>query len=185
MSIIAYTEETLANAVYEAMRLRGMDVGPSTIPRIRTAIPTALELLGERVKDGSEYRRMQKDFAVTPVAGFIDLSALTGIVFDFRKASIRVSATDVYLEAVDDILTLQNGDLPTGTTYYAQDGRALRVRDTNGSLTAYVTPVKVRSNYKPSLADVARPLPDYFEGALIETVIGVVGASPVAMEAAT
>lgn len=182
MSIVAYTDETLTNAVYEAMRLRGMDVGPSAIPRIRTAIPTALELLGERVKDGPEYRRMQKDFAVTPVAGVIDLSVLTGIVFDLRKSSVRVSATDVYLEPVDDLLTLQNGDLPLGMDYYAQDGRTLRVRNAAGSLTAYVTPVKVRAGYKPSLTDSTRPLPDYFEGALVETAIGLVGASPVAAE---
>jgi hypothetical protein len=184
MSIVAYTEETFAQAVYESMRMRGMDVGASVIPRIRTVIQTAFELLGERVKDGPEYRRMQKDFEVTPVAGVIDLSALTGIVYDHAKASVRVSATNAYLEPVDDLLTLQNGDLPAGTDYYAQDGRTLRVRNSAGSLTAYVTPVKVRANYKPSLTDAARPLPDYFEGAAIETTIGLVGASPVAEEVA-
>lgn len=58
MSIVTYTDETLANAVYEAMRSRGLNVNSSVIPRLRTMIPTALELLGERVKDGPEYKRM-------------------------------------------------------------------------------------------------------------------------------
>jgi hypothetical protein len=177
MSIVAYTEESLTNAIYEAMRVRGMDVGASMIPRIRTIIPTALELLGERVKDGPEYHRMQKDFSITPVAGLIDLSGQTGILFDIKKSTVRNASTDAYLEAVDNLITLQNGDLPTDVVYYAEDGRGLRVRSITGLLTDYVTPVKVRSNYKPSLTDSARPLPDYFEGALIETAIGLAGPS--------
>jgi hypothetical protein len=177
MSIIAYTEETLANAVYEAMRVRGMDVGSSIIPRIRVVIPTALELLGERVKDGPEYKRMQKDFSITPIAGVIDYSGETGIIFDFKKASVRNASTNAYLEPVDNLMTLQNGDFDTGTVYYAEDGRSLRVRSTTGLLNDYGTAVKVRANYKPSLTDSSRPLPDYFEGALIETAIGLIGVS--------
>lgn len=113
------------------------------------------------------------------------MSAQTGILFDFKKSSVRVAATDVYLEPVDDLIALQNGDFDDDSVYYAVDGRALRVRSTTGLLTDYATPVKVRANYKPSLADATRPLPDYFEGALIETVIGLVGASPASAEMAT
>lgn len=190
-----YTEESLTNAVYETLQARGVDVtalrvrsvnvGASLIPRIRTMIPAALELLSDRVKEGKDYQKGQKDFSITPVAGVIDLAAQPYVLFDFNKSTVTVAATGAYLEPVDDLWTLQNGDLPTSSTYYAEDGRTLRVRSTSGLLTDYVTPVKVRSNYVFSLTDTARPLPDHFDGALLATVVGMcIGKSSESMEAA-
>lgn len=175
-----YTEETLPLAVFESLRSRGVPADSSLIPRIRVLIPSALELLSDRVKEGKDYAKGQKDYAITPVAGVIDLIAPAFILFDFNKASVRVSATNVFLEPIDDLWTLQNGDLPTDVSYYAEEGRTLRVRSvTTGLLTDYIAPVKVKSNYVFSLTDAARPLPDYFDGALVNTLVGMCMANPV------
>lgn len=175
-----YTEETLPLVVYESLRSRGVPADSSLIPRIRVMLPSALELLSDRVKEGKDYQKGQKDYAITPVAGVIDLSVPTFMLFDFNKSTVRVSASNVYLEPLDDLWTLQNGDLPTDVSYYAEEGRTLRVRSvTTGLLTDYVAPVKVRTNYVFSLTDATRPLPDFFDGALVNTLVGMCMANPV------
>lgn len=170
-------ETTLA---LRAMELAGL---PETeLPRVISQIPAALELLGEEVKNSPNYADMQTDFTAAPVAGLLDLSAIDGILFDMGRSTVRVSATGQRLTPVDDLLTLQDGRLPSDAVYYAQEGRGLRFRSTTPSLTDYATPVKVRANYEPSLTDVTRPVPVRFEGRAVATLAGLV--SPAARKEA-
>jgi hypothetical protein len=174
---MAYTDETLANAAYEALRSRGAGVGASLIPRIRTMIPAALELLGERVARGMDYEDMQADFTATPSAGSLDLSAIAGIIFLSGRATVRVASSDVLIPEIDDVQTLQDAGLPSDGVLFSRHGRTLRFRSITPSLTDYATAVKLRSNYVPSLTVSARPLPVRFEGAAVETLAGLVAPS--------
>lgn len=168
---MSYTAQTLANDAFEKIKTLNPQAPASLIPRIYTLIPAALELLADRVKRSIDYRGLQTDFSVTPVAGLVDLTALAGILFDINRSTVRVSATNDYLSPVDNIITLENGGLPNDQPYYAQDGTTLRIRSVTPLLTDYTTPLKIKSNYIPSLTDAALPLPSQYEGALLETVV--------------
>jgi hypothetical protein len=172
---MALTENTLA---LRALELAGL---PETeLPRVVSQIPAGLELLGLEVRSSPDYADMQADFPATPVAGLLDLSAIDGILFDMGRSTVRVSATNQRLTPIDDLLTLQDGRLPSDAVYYAQDGRGLRFRSATPSLTDYATAVKIRANYVPSLIDSARSVPLRFEGRLVALLASLVAVKEAA-----
>jgi hypothetical protein len=131
----------------------------------------ALDLMAKRVAAGPAYEGLQTDYSVNTVAGFIDLRALTGILFDIDRARVRVTSTNATVRAVDSYETLENGGLQPDQIYYAQDGTGLRFRDLTGSITAYAVAVKIMANYIPSFTDAALPIPTQYEPALVSTMV--------------
>lgn len=176
LSLVQRTFASLVNA--------GADPTKVKIPNLLALIPDALELLGKRVAAGDDYEGLQMDFDVTPIAGVADLAVVSdGILFDLARARVRVAASDVTLQPIDSLETLQNGDLPNDQVWYAQEGSTLRFRSTTPSLTNYVTPVKVKANYIPSLLDAALPLPFQYESALVLIMVELAHGDATPMEA--
>jgi hypothetical protein len=167
---MSYTDETLSIAAYERLKVLNPSAPPSFVPRLRTMVQAALELLGERIARSPDYEAMQADFAFTPAAGVVDLSTQDGLIFLPGRSRVRVAATNAEIPEVDDALTMQDAGLPNDSAYFARVGRTLRFRSTTPSLDDYVTPVKVRTNYVPSLTDATRPLPVRFQGAAVESL---------------
>lgn len=165
------------NAVERALRqlMKRLGLDDSMMVTARTTLGViandALELMAKRVAEGDAYEGLQKDFAVTPTTGFIDLTALTGILFDINRCRIRVTASNATVRACDSYETLEHGDLPLDQVWYAQDGRGLRFRGTDGSISTFVSPVLIRANYIPSFTDVTLPIPDQFKAALVTTMV--------------
>jgi hypothetical protein len=135
-----------------------------------TLIPVALELLADKVAQGPGYKGLQKDFDLTPVAGAVDIPTL--MIFDINRSVVRVASSNDFLTPIDDILTLENGNLPSDQVYYALDGSSLRFRSTTPSLTDYATAVKVRANFIPTPAT----LPTQYEGNAVEVLVSLVGS---------
>lgn len=168
---MAYANETiLANDAYERIKVLSPQAPPSLIPRLVTMVPAALELLADKVAQGLGYRGLQKDFDLTPTAGAVDIPTL--MLFDINKATVRVASSNDYLTPIDDVLTLENGNLPLDQVYYARDGSTLRFRSTTGLLTDYATALKVRANFIPTLSTL--PTTQY-EGNLVETLAAMAG----------
>lgn len=176
---MAYTELPLANDVYERLKVLNPQAPPSLVPRLVTMIPAALELLADKVRQGPGYRGLQKDFDLTPAAGAVDIPTL--MLFDINKSTVRVASSNDYLTPIDDVLTLENGTLPSDQVYYAADGSTLRFRSTTGLLTDYATAVKVKANFIPTLAT----LPTQYEGNLVEVLVSLAASSHIEEMSAT
>lgn len=168
------TELHIAQRAFASLVASGGDPATIKIPHLISLIPLGLELLAKRVADSDAYEGLQRDYTATPAAGFLDLDTLANVLFDIDKCRVRVSASNASLAAVDSYETLEHGELALDQVYYAQDGTALRFRDTAGSLVAYATALKVRANYIPSLTDSSYPLPSQYVGALVSQVVELV-----------
>jgi hypothetical protein len=137
-----------------------------------TLTSDALEITSHRIAKEDGYEGLQKDFAVTPTAGAIDLTAIDTLIFDIARSRVRETGTNLPLRAVDSLETLVHGGLQTDKAAYAQDGAELRFRDLNGALGSYATPVKIKANYVLTLDDV----PGSYEATLVQTLAGLVGS---------
>jgi hypothetical protein len=165
------TNQTAALLAYERLKTEKA-VAPSIIPRLITMIPAALELLAERaLREDSE--GLQKDFAATPVAGEVDLTALSGILFDLKKSTVRIASSDVTLNPIDNIITLEQANLSVDQVYYTQRGMELVFRNTDGLITTFTTPVVIKSAFIPTVAT----LPARYEGALVATLVEMAGGA--------
>lgn len=166
---------TSPELVEQTIRKLVLDPTPEVRLSLQTAahtqIPNALKTVSHRVAKESGYEGLQKDFSVTPTAGVIDLTALTGIIFDIARSRVRVASSNLPINAVDSMETLVNAGLPTDVVLYAQDGTDLRFRDTAGALGTYVTPVKIKANSILALSEV----PSQYEALLVETLAGLLG----------
>jgi hypothetical protein len=163
------TNQTLALLAYERLKTEKA-VAPSIIPRLITMVPAALELLAERaLREDSE--GLQKDFPATPVAGEVDLTALSGILFDLKKSTVRIASSDVTLNPIDNIITLEQANLSVDQAYYTQRGMELVFRNTDGLITTFTTPVVIKSTFIPTVAT----LPARYEGALVATLVEMAG----------
>lgn len=167
---MAWTQTTLALAVYEALKAREPRVPPSTLPRIAAQVPAALELMAKRIAAGPGYEGLQKDFDATPTAGVYDTSAASTMLFDIDRSQVRVASSGSTLQAVDNLRTLDRGGLPSDVVYYALDGGRIVFRSTTPAINDYVTPVKIRASFVPTLAEVTT----YgLDGTLLETLLGM------------
>jgi hypothetical protein len=174
---MAYTDQSLANDAYERLKVLNPATLPSIIPRIITMIPAALSLLAERaLREDSE--GLQKDFAATPVAGEVDLTALSGILFDLKKSTVRIASSDVTLNPIDNITTLEQANLSVDQVYYTQRGMELVFRNTDGLITTFTTPVVIKSTFIPTTAT----LPARYDGALVATLVEMAGGAAEATE---
>ena len=169
---------TAQQAVQRALRQvkkSGNRLSPEEATLVRSTLSViandALELMAKRVAAGEAYEGLQIDYLATPVLGFLDLTLLTGILFDIDRARIRVASTHATLRAVDSYETLENGNLPLDQIYYAQDGVGLRLRDLTGSIVLYAVAVKIMANYVPSFTNASFPIPTQYEGALVSTMV--------------
>lgn len=138
---------------------------------VYTQMPNALKTLSHRVAKEEGYEGLQKDFNVTPSAGVVDLTALSGVIFDLARSRVRVASTNAPLNAVDSLETLVYGGLPTDAPLYAQDGTDLHFRDAAGAMGTYATPIKIKANYILALSEV----PTQYEALLVETLAGLLG----------
>lgn len=175
---MAVSEASIAQRTFAALVAAGADPAHVKIPNLVALIPDALELLGKRVAAGMDYQGLQTDFSATPAAGLLDLSSLTGLLFDLHRSRVRVSASGISLQPIDSLETLERGDLPNDQVYYAQDGSTLRFRSTTPALNDYATALKIRANFIPSVAT----LPSEYEGALVRVMVELAGNAVAAAE---
>ena len=166
---------TSPELVEQTIRKLVLDPTPEARLSLQTAahtqIPNALKTVSHRVARDTGYHGLQKDFSVTPTAGVIDLSALSGIIFDIARSRVRIASSNTPINAVDSLETLINGGLASDVPLYAQDGAELRFRDTSGAMGTYVTPVKIKANSILTLSEV----PTQYEALLVETLAGLLG----------
>lgn len=168
---MAYTDETLSQAVYEAMRLRGMDVGSSAIPRIRAGIRPALQRLSVKVAESPDRQvrnLLRRAFAttITLTSGVGSLAALLAdsrplLLNAIRSADIRDSA-GVRLQMLADRASLP-ADGPDAFAFGAVEGSSLyTVNAADGAAT-------VTGNF---VETAVATLPAQLEAMLIEELIG-------------
>lgn len=162
---MSITVQSATDRAYE--RLLGLGV-PTNPARIAGMVGQALELMGKRVAAGDGHEGLMKDFTATPSSGVVDLTALTNILFDIKKSTVRVTSTNLKITSLDALDTLERGGLPTDQVFYAQDGPYLRFRDTNGSTTAYATGVTIKSSFVPTITEVSATV---YEEALVSTLV--------------
>jgi hypothetical protein len=174
---MAYTDETLANTVYEEMRKRGLAAEPSVIPRIRAGIRPALERLSVRVAnavddkgypDWNTRSLLRRQFAttVTLTSGVGSLAALLTdprplMRGHVRFADIRDSAGK-RLQMLADRASLPS-DAPNDFAFGAVEGSTLYTQNAaDGSATVTAQFVET---------DVTL-LPAQLEAMAIEELIG-------------
>lgn len=166
---------TQVELIEQVIRKLALDPTPETRLRIQTSayvlLPTALKVVSHRAAKDAGYEGLQKDFPVTPTAGVVDLTALSGIIFDLARSRVRVTSSNAPVNAVDSLETLVDGGLSADVPLYAQDGTDLRFRDTAGAMGTFVTPIKIKSSYVLALSDV----PTQYEALLVETLAGLLG----------
>lgn len=142
------TEEQLCNLVLEQAGKTERELPKF---RILGLITEGLELFAKRVATQLGYRGLQTDFLVAPVAGRLNLSTVPGLLFDVSRVSVRIASSNAGITVIDSIRALEHGGLPKDQVFCAREGDDLVFRDTNGSLTAYATAVKLKANQIPSL----------------------------------
>jgi hypothetical protein len=168
---------TSAQAVERALRQLSKEIGREQATRYRSVLSViaqdALELMAIRIKDGDGYEGLQQDFTATPTAGRLDLTTIPGALFDIDKSRVRISSSNVTVQSIDSIETLEHGNLALDRNYVAQDGQELIFRSvTTGLLTDFATAIKIKTNYIPSfVAADSRPIPFRHEGTLVSTMI--------------
>lgn len=164
--------EVVERAVRQLMKELGRERATALRSTVSVIVNDALELMATRVKQGDGFEGLQKDFPITPTAGRFNTTATPGMLFDIDKSHVRVSSSNATIQLIDSMETLEYGGLPLDRVYAAQDGDDLVFRDTTGSTTAYVTAVKLKTNYIPSfvVAD-ALPIPDNMRGLLVSTTV--------------
>lgn len=148
---------------------------------IETNIPGALTRLGRVVAQSSEFRLLQKEFAITPVTGVADVGAIdTGnqILWDTveRTGTIRETA-DTSLKRPFIRVPRRNSLYSANPTtdsvhYFIEASKKITLKDTSGALGAYVTAITLTASIIPTLATV----PGQFEDLLIDVLTEMVGA---------
>ncbi len=132
--------------------------------RLRAALSvnvrSALEEFGKAVLRGPDWSSLQKEFALTAVAGRVDLSAANvsanGILFDPYKSQVFVGASDEPATYVERVETLKNGGLPADTYFYSKRGQSLILLNTADSQTSTLAgTVRVVSNFVPLITEVS------------------------------
>lgn len=164
------SRQSLVDRAYLRLRAAGREV---SAPELDSMVDQALELLGKRLAASDSRAGMTKDFAATPSAGVVDLTALPGILFDINRSGVRAASSSVRLSAVDSIETLERGGLPADQVFYAQDGTDLRFRDTSGSTTSYAAQVEIKSSFVPAMTDIT----SQYEEALVSTLVELAGST--------
>lgn len=177
---MALTEEQLCNLVLETAGRTERE-----LPKFRILGLTmlALETLGKMVAESPRYQAMQKSFAITITGGQTDLDAITGLLFDPFKSLVYPSSSTtpaVYMYGPESLIW---GGMVLGASepiYYSEKGRILQFRNnTDGVLTSLSSTGSVYTNYVPTLADAARPLPFQYQGTLAALIASLAVRTPV------
>lgn len=147
---------------------------------IETNIPGALNRLGRVVAKSSEFRLMQKEFAVTPVAGIANVGTVdTGnqILWD------TVERTGTLRETTDSVNKRPFIKVPRRSSLYAANPttdavhffieaeKKITLKDTANALGTYTTPITLTASIIPTLSTV----PDQFEDLFIDILTEMVG----------
>lgn len=148
---------------------------------IETTIPGALARLGRIAAQSAEFRLLQKEFAVTPVAGVADVGAVdTGnqILWDTveRTGTIRETADTSNKRPFIRVPRRQSlyATNPTSDAvhYFVEGTKKLTLKDASGILGSYVTAITLTASVIPTIAT----LPAQFENLLIDILTEMVGA---------
>lgn len=148
---------------------------------IETNVPGALSRLGRIVAQSSEFHLLQKNFAVTPVAGIADVGAVdtTGqILWDTieRTGTLRETADTSNKRPfirVPRYASLYSGQPATDAVhYFVLADKKIVLKDTAGALGTYTTAITVTANVIPTLSTV----PIQFEDLFIDIITDMVGA---------
>jgi hypothetical protein len=119
-----------------------------TIPHIQALIPTALELWSREVMlDAEKLEHLEKSFTPALVAGVLDLTnyvnGTSGKISlkDLRSQTIYTTINGVRTPFtwVGSQAQLNAGRIPSGQPAIFLDGKKLRTRNTDGSLTSLGT----------------------------------------------
>lgn len=147
---------------------------------IETNIPGSLSRLGRLIAQSAEFRLLQKEFAITPVAGVADVGAVdTGnqILWDTveRTGTLRETADTVNKRPfirVPRRSSLYSANPTTDAVHYFIEGtKKITLKDTAGALGAYTTPITLTASVIPTLTTV----PAQFENVLIDILTEMVG----------
>ncbi len=170
------TEEELISLTLEAAGRTEQQ-----LPRFRILglVTQGLETLAKRVSEQAGYEGLQRDFLVAPVAGRLDLSTVNGLIFNTARVEVRIAATGEGVTMIDDIRTLEYGNLSKDQVFCSREGDELVFRDTNGAMNAYTTAVKVKANQIPTLGG----LKPQYKGALAATIAELAIGKPAGLEA--
>lgn len=180
---MALTEKSAAQRAYLYLKQRRGSVDANFIPRALAALPDALSRLSKRIAASSDFHNAQKEFALTAVAGRVDLSlantSANKILFDCHRSRVFVGNSDdpaVYVERME---TLKNGSLPSDAFYFSQRGQSLIFLNTDGSTATLAGAVKVVANFVWAIAEV----PPEYEKELIDILVEIGSADPQSMAA--
>lgn len=147
---------------------------------IEVNIPAALSRVGRVVSQSPEFRLLQKEFVVTPVAGVADVGAQDSgnqILWDTveRTGTIRETADTSNKRPfirVPRRQSLYSTNPSTDAVHYFVEGtKKITLKDASGALGTYATQITVTANVIPTVAT----LPAQFEGLFIDTLTELVG----------
>jgi hypothetical protein len=160
---------------------------------IETNIPGALNRLGRTVAQSAEFRLLQKEFAVPPVAGIADVGAQdTGnqILWDTVERTGTVRETTDTTNKRPFIRVPRRSSLysanPTTDAihYFVEANKKLALKGADGVLGTYITPVTLTASIIPTLALLPAQFEDLFIDILTE-MVGVRGGAILGTDEAT
>lgn len=137
------TNEILVNAAYELMKLRGLVVEPSIIPRLRVSIRPSLERLASRVATNADRKvrnllRREFESSITVASGTASLSALFSDARPFLESAVRTldirGTSGLKIQMLADRASLQQ-DRPSAFKYGAVEDKTLYTDAANGTYT--------------------------------------------------
>ena len=155
---------------------------------VETNISNALSRVGRLVAQSSEFRLLQKEFAVTPVAGVADVGAQDSgnqILWDtVEKTGIIRETADTSNKRpfirVPRRQSLYAANASNDAVHYFIEGtKKITLKDSAGALGSYVTPITLTASVIPTIST----LPPQFEGLFIDVLtelVGVRGRGPAA-----
>jgi hypothetical protein len=159
-------------AAEKALRALGRSLEELPLPMIYPLIPIALERYAMRVAKGEHYESLMTQFSVTVTAGEFDLNnaQCDTMIFNPARVIIFPPGSARPAESVRRFSTLQFGDLPDDTVWFAQKGSRVVFRNTDKQLNTLAGSLVVHANFIPTI-DQLKP---EMQGAFLATLCEVI-----------